>query len=550
VVLALGVALGCAARDDRVRTPTAAALQEAAARIRAQTLSAYIRFLADDALEGRGPGTRADRLTRLYIQTTMQALGLQPGGPNGTWEQAFTLLGVSSSVPRWWSFARGRDKLHLQERTDFVAMSGVDGLQARLDDAQLVFVGYGIQAPEYQWDDFKGVDLHGKVLLMLNNDPDWDANLFAGKRRLYYGRWTYKYESAARQGAAGAIIIHTPESAGYPWQTVVSSWSGENSRLQDQPGPMLEVQAWVTEDAARRLAALAGRDLDDLVRAARAREFVPVALGVTTSIEFRNQLRQYTTANVMGMLPGRDAALREQVVVYTAHHDHLGMKSSDGGQPVVYNGALDNAAGVAQLLSVAEAYASLPVAPRRSVLFLAVGVEEQGLLGSEYYARHPSVDPSRIAADINFDGGNIFGRTRDVAGIGYGKSTLDSTVRLAAAQQGRAYHDEDFPERGMFYRSDQFSFARIGVPALMVHAGTDYIDRPPGWGRTQVEAWVAQHYHQPSDDFDPSWDLSGMVDDARLAFAVGAAVADANDAPTWNPGDEFEALRQTRINAP
>ena len=516
-------------------------------RITAKVLAGPIRFLADDALEGRGPGTRGDQLARLYIASMMESLGLRPGGPDGGWEQPFELLGITGTAPARWTFASGRERLDLVNQHDFVAVSGVQTARAVVESAEVVFVGYGIQAPEYGWDDFKEADLRGKVLLMLNNDPDWDPDLFAGKRRLYYGRWTYKYESAARQGAAGAIIVHTTESAGYPWQTVQTSWSGENSRLPSDHGPELQVQGWVTEEAARRLVALSGHDLPALVASARQRAFVPVPLGVTTSIRLENRLRRYQTANVLGVLPGRDPLLREQCVVYTAHHDHLGAKKGKDGAVAIYNGAVDNASGVAQLLAVARAFQALPEPPRRSVLFLAVAAEEQGLLGSAYYAAHPTVAPGRMVANLNFDGANIWGRTRDVPAVGFGKSTLDQVAAAAAARQGRTLVDEQFPERGSFYRSDQFNFAKLGIPALYLAVGSDFIGRPKGWGREQVEAWIERHYHQPSDDLDAGWNFDAMVEDARLGFAIGWTVAESATMPAWRPGDEFEPARQRAL---
>jgi Zn-dependent M28 family amino/carboxypeptidase len=540
------LAVACAVGAPRPE-PLERTLRAAEAHITGGALAAPIRFLADDALEGRGPGTRGDALARLYIATQMQVLGLEPAGPGGDWEQPFELLGITSSAPAEWTLDGSRGRVRLRNQPDFVATSPVAGGTAALAAAEVVFVGYGIEAPEYQWDDFKGVDVRGKVLLMLNNDPDWDPALFAGKRRLYYGRWTYKYESAARHGAAGAIIVHTDESASYPWQTVQTSWSGENARLPDGSGPSLGVQAWVTEASAARIAARGGQDLGRLVVAARRREFVPVPLGVRTSLRLHTTVRRYRTANVLGRLPGRDARLRDEVVVYTAHHDHLGTKRDAAGRGAIYNGAVDNAAGIAQLLAVARAFAALPQPPKRSILFVAVAAEEQGLLGSEYYTRHPTVAPGRMVANINFDGGNIWGRTRDVPVVGLGKSTLDEYVRAAAARQGREVVDEPFPERGTLYRSDQFNFARIGVPVLYMAQGIEVIGRPPGWGRAQNEAWVATHYHQPSDDFDAAWNLDGMVENARLAFAVGYAVAEAAQPPAWTPGDEFESARQRAL---
>lgn len=512
--------------------------------VTASVLAAPIRFLADDALEGRGPGTRGDVLTRLYLASTLGLLGLEPAFPGGAYEQPVELLGVVTHAPPRWSFRTGGRTAALEDGTDFVASSGVAAPRAEVRDAELVFVGYGIQAPEYAWDDFKGADLRGKVLLLLNDDPDWDPALFGGPRRLYYGRWTYKLESAARQGAVGAIIVHTPRSAGYPWQTVRTSWTGENSRLAETPqGRGLTVEAWIADAAARRVTALAGRDLDQMVAAARSRDFAPVPLGVTTSLVLENDVRSYATANVGAVLRGSDPELSDEIVVYSAHHDHFGIKTSPDGKREIYNGALDNAAGVAQMLAIARAFAALPTPPRRSVLFLGVAAEEQGLLGSEYFVKHAPVPVSRLVANLNVDGGNVFGRTTDIGVVGLGKSSLDEHLAAAAARQDRTVADDPFPDRGMFYRSDQLNFARAGVPALFPRPGVLYVGQPPEWGRDKVDAWVERNYHQASDDWDPSWDLSGMVDDTRLLFRTGLSVADADGAPRWRPGDEFAPAR-------
>ncbi|MBM4269436.1 MAG: M28 family peptidase [Deltaproteobacteria bacterium] len=545
----LACVAGCAGarpRAAQVTTDFARAEQT----ITAEELAGVVRFLADDALEGRAPGTRGDRLARAYVASVFGLLGLEPGGPNGSFEQPFDLVGVTTKAPSRWTFRGRGGEATLRRHRAFVVSVGGGAKRVDLDDAEVVFVGYGIQAPEHDWDDFKGADLRGKVLLFLNDDPDWDPDLFAGKRRLYYGRWTYKFESAARQGAAGAIVIHTTESASYPWQTVQTSWEGENSRLPSSTTPRPALEGWVTEDAARRIAALGGRDLEALRASARERTFRPVPLGVRTSVRLDSEQRRYATANVLALLPGRDPERRDEVIVYTAHHDHLGTAKGPDGKTVVYNGALDNASGVAQLLAIARASTALPEPPERSMLFLAVGAEEQGLLGSEYWASRPTVPPGRLIANINFDGANIWGRTRDVALVGAGKSTLDAWVEKAAARQDRTVGDDPFPERGSFYRSDQLNFARIGVPALFFGRGIDFVGRPAGWGRTEMERWVAEHYHQPSDDFDPAtWDFTGMVDDARLGFAIGLALAESDARPEWLPSDEFREVRARSLAA-
>lgn len=515
--------------------------------IRAGSIEATVRFLASDLLEGRAPGSRGDELTRLYLEQELRRLGYLPGAADGTFQQRFEMVGIDATMPATWSFRTGDRTVELARSSEFIAASGVQAERAKVEGAELVFVGYGIQAPEYGWDDFKGADLAGKVLLMLNNDPDWDDALFAGNRRLYYGRWGYKYESAARQGAAGAIIVHTTPSAGYPWQVVQSSWSGEQFELPDKGEPRIQVAAWTTEAATRRLLAASGHDLDALVAAARSREFRPVPLGATTSVTLENRLHRVETANVLGLLPGSDPALASEVVVYTAHHDHLGLGEPDEHGDRIRNGAVDNATGCAQLLAIAEAFARRPEAPRRSILFAFVAAEEQGLLGSAYYAAHPTFPPGRIAANINLDAGNVFGRTRDVTYIGYGKSSLDEVIERHAAEQGRVVRGDHYPDRGFFYRSDQFNFAKIGVPALYIDGGIEFVGKAPEFGQRAQQRYESTCYHQPCDEIGDDWDLSGLVEDTELAFACGLDVANADAMPRWNSGDEFEAARRAAL---
>jgi len=525
------------------------------AGIHAPTLAAAVRFLSSDALEGRGPGSRGDQLARLFLSAELEALGLVPAGAagvgagTGSWEQSFAMIGIHSQAPASWDFAGPGGKVALARWDDFIAASGVQSPAAAIQDAEVVFVGYGIQAPEYGWDDFKGVDLKGKVLLMLNNDPDWDDALFAGKRRLYFGRWTYKYESAARQGAAGAIIIHTTPSAGYPFQVVQTSWSGEQFELPATDEPRIQVSGWTTESAAERLVALSGKNLATLVAAAKSKSFRPVALGVRTSFALANRIRQVETANVAGMLPGSDPRLKEEVVIYTAHHDHLGVATPDKEDDAIYNGAVDNATGCAQLLAMARAFAALPERPRRSILFLFVAAEEQGLLGSQYYATHPTISPGRIAANINVDSANIYGRTKDIAYVGLGKSSLDAVVTAAATAQGRIVKGDQAPEKGSFYRSDQFNFARIGVPAIYLDPGSEFRGDNASTAKARQESYDSTCYHQPCDEMTSDWVWDGMVEDTELAMACGLAIANAEAMPTWNPGDEFAAARTKALSA-
>lgn len=530
--------------------PSDAEVSAAERAIHAEALRGHIRFLADDLLEGRGPGSRGDELAQRYIAAQFEALGLEPAAPGGGWFQPVPLVGVTAHVPPVLSFRHGAKSLELKRHDDCVIASGQPQEKVAIENAEVVFVGYGIEAPEYQWDDFKGMDLKGKVLLVMNNDPADDPQLFGGKRRLYYGRWDYKYATAARHGAAGAIIIHTAASAGYPFQVVQTSWSGEEFELAETSGPRLQMRGWFTEDASRRVVALAGQDLDKLRASAERRDFKPVSLGVNLSLAFNCDVRKNQTGNVLGRLPGSDPALAQEAVVFMAHHDHLGLAAERNAQgDNIYNGAVDNAAGTGALLAIARAMSGLPNRPKRSVLFAAVGAEEQGLLGSLYFAEHPPIAAGRLAAVINIDGLNIIGPTHDVNVIGLGKSNLDGLVEGIARWQKRVVTPDEFPDRGYYYRSDQFSLAKIGVPGVYLHSGVNVIGQPEGWGKKQLELWTETKYHQPSDEYSDQWDLRGAVLDVRLLYHVGLLAANQPEMPGWNPGDEFAAARKAAIEA-
>ena len=440
-----------------------------------------------------------------------------------------------------WVFSSG---FAAKPRSEYIANIANQSDSAEINEAELVFVGYGIQAPEYQWDDYKSVDVRGKVLVMLNNDPEWDPELFEGERRLYYGRWTYKYEIAAELGAVAAIVIHTTPSAGYPWQVVETSWSGPQFELPAEGEPRIQVAAWLTEDAASRLLASAGHDLAALVESARSTDFSPVSLGVSTSLSLAGQIERVETANVIGVLPGCDLVLEREAVVVTAHHDHLGMGvATEEGEDVIYNGALDNATGVAEVLSMAKAFAALPSPPRRSIVFALVGAEEQGLLGSQYYAKHPTFHPGRISANVNLDGASIWGEAHDMIYVGLGKSSLDGVATQVSDYLGRTLQGDQFPDRGYFYRSDQFSFAKIGVPGIYLDGGVEIIGKPPGWGKERIDEYTDKNYHQPSDELTDDWVFEGMVADTRFAFLTAYLIAQADEMQSWNPGDEFAAAR-------
>lgn len=512
----------------------------AAAPVTANELRAHTEFLASDLLEGRGPATRGDQLAQQYIATQFRALGLT------TTIQPFDIVGVDGH-PDSVTFKTPKTSMTLPYRDDVIAISGHQELVSELRDAELLFVGYGITAPEFKWDDFKGVDVKGKVLVVMNNDPEDDPKLFGGKARLWYGRWDYKYEKARELGAAGVFIIHTTPSAGYPWQVVQTSWSGEQFDLPYGPGHQLQLKGWLSEGAARKLFALTGKNLDALRSKAQTRGFKPVPLGVTISTRFESKVARKTTANVLGVLPGTDPALKSEFVVYTAHHDHLGIGDPDDTGDTIYNGAVDNAAGVAALLTAARVISSQP--PKRSVLFAAVAAEEQGLLGSQFLIEHSPVPPAKMAVDINVDGLNILGRTSDLSVVGLGKSNIDAMIVELARKQGRTVHSDALSDRGFFYRSDQFNFAKRGVPSAYFSSGQDFIGKPEGWGQKQRETWEEKRYHQPSDEVTKEWDLSGAVEDVQLYIELGLAIGNSSTLPAWVKGDEFEAERLRSFGA-
>ena len=536
-------AMDAAAGDDN------ATAEKASMLIDEEFIRDIIAELSADKYEGRGPASAGDVAARIYLAGRMADLGLEPGGPDGGWEQPFDLVGVNTVPPDTWTFAGHDKEVTFKQWDQFMINSNVQEAHAAVTDAEVVFVGYGIQAPEFEWDDYKDVDVSGKIVLMMNNDPDWDADLFAGKTRLWYGRWDYKYFNAARNGAAGAIIIHTTPSAGYPFQVLQTSNTGVQFELPAGDEPRNQFSAWMIEDAARELVAMAGLDLDELRESAYSRDFEPVPLGVTTSVDMDVEIESVRTANVIGLIPGSDPVLKDEVVIYSAHHDHLGIGPPNDDGDTIYNGAMDNAAGVAQVIAMARAFKALPKAPRRTIMICLVGAEEQGLLGSQWFAANPTFRPGKIAANLNYDGGNIWGITHDLTYIGFGKTSIDEIVELYAGEQDRIVKPDQFADRGYFYRSDQFSFAKIGVPAAYLEPGTDFVDRPPGWGKEQSDVYTDNDYHQPSDEYDPNWNLDGMIQDALVGFWTGLAIANADEMPTWNEGDEFEAVRLEALAA-
>ena len=511
--------------------------------INENTLKAHINFLSDDLLGGRGVGSVGSSIAQLYIANQMQLLGLEGGFEGADYYQKFDMVEINTNPEMQLKISGRRRELGLKYYDEFIAFPGVQTERIKVEKAELVFAGYGIAAPEYNWDDFKDVDVKGKVLLIMNNDPDTgDPKFFGGKARLYYGRWSYKYEQAARMGAIGAIIIHTTPSAGYPWKVVQTSWSGAQFELPESERSSLVYKSWVTEKAAYKIAKLGEHNLDALRVAAEDRKFKPVLLGVTVSGALDSTYRKMKATNVGGVIEGGDPKLKEQAIVFTAHYDHLGIgKAVDGDS--IYNGARDNASGIACILALAQAFSELEKPVRRTLIFLAVDGEESGLLGSQYFAGNPIFPAGKIAANINIDCVNIWGKTRDVSIIGFNKSTIDARVKEAAKTQGRIVLPDAMPEQGSFYRADQFSFAKVGVPCLYLSGGRDFIGRPKGWGQKQVEDWIETHYHQPSDEYNPEWDLSGCIQDLNLLFEVSLKLANQELMPRWLAGDEFEPVR-------
>ena len=515
-------------------------------------LLAHIRTLASDQYEGRAPGTKGEQLTVNYIEEQFRALSLEPGNPDGSYEQKVPLIGITPDPSMTLTFAgegRGAKPDTLNFRTDFVAWTkrAVEDVSM---DADVVFAGYGITAPEFHWDDFKGADLKGKLLIVLVNHPGYeDPALFGGKAMKYYGRWSYKYEKAAELGAAGCLIVHETGPAGYPW-AVVALKSGEQMDLASAEKNMgrAAVEGWLSLEAAQKLFKSAGKDFTELKKAALSRDFHPVPLGLRGQIHIQNTLRHVESTNVAAKLTGSDPKRNKEYVVYSAHWDHFGIGPEVNGDRI-YHGALDNASGVGALIEMARAFKQLQVPPRRSILFLSVTAEEQGLLGSLYYALHPLYPLAKTAVDINMDVLNALGRTRDIVMIGRGASTLDEIVDAAAREQGREVKPDPVPEKGYFYRSDHFNFVHEGVPAFTPGAGVEYIGRPEDWGIEQHERFTREDYHKPSDKVKPDWDLSGAVEDMQLFFLVGYRVANETKMPSWKPGAEFKAKRDAMLRA-
>lgn len=511
-----------------------------------ETLMGHVKTLSDDAMMGRAPGTEGERKATEYIAEKLKAYGLQPAGENGTYFQKVTML-AHRILPSSTAEIRGGGRKLVMKNLDAITMvSGTPAPEVKLANVPMVFVGYGVVAPEQQWDDFKGVDVKGKVLVFLNNDPpSTDPRVFGGKARTLYGRWTYKYDIAEKKGAAGAIIIHTDSSAGYPWGVVANSRSGENLILQAEAATStLKLKAWTTEAASREYFRMSGLNIESLIAAAARQDFKPVPMSTTFSCAMKMTTRTFDGVNVIGLLTGSDPAVRDQVILFSSHHDHFGIGTAVAGDSI-YNGALDNASGCAMSLELARAFALADTKPRRSLMFSFVTAEEFGLLGSAFLATHPTVPLKNIAANINIDGFNISGRTNDVTFLGYDRSTLGKDLDVVTKEMGMRITPDQFPEQGHFYRSDHFNFAKVGIPPLSMGEGVDFIGKPADYAKKVNEEYNVQRYHQPSDQLSPdwAWNLDGAMQQVELVVRLTYKIAGNAEMPSWNSGDEFEAAR-------
>src|SRR5262245_56230876 len=529
-------------------------LQPALDAITPDGLLAHIKVLASDEFEGRAPGSKGEDLSVKYITDQFEKIGLKPGNPDGTYVQEVPLAGIKSEPQL--SFLIGDKTMDLKYQEDFVASSARLQPEIKIDKSDLVFVGYGVVAPEYGWDDYKNVDVKGKTLLMLIGDPPipdrknplkLDDKMFKGTAMTYYGRWTYKYEIAAKKGAAAAIIIHETEPAAYPWQVVRSSWSKENFEL-DNPNKNMDAvsaRSWITLDVAKKLFADSGQDFDALNKSAITKDFRPVVLNAKADIAITQQVRSFKSHNVIGKLEGSDSKLRDEFIIYTAHWDHLGRHPELQGDQI-FNGAIDNASGVASVIELAAAFIKVNPPPKRSVVFMATTAEEAGLLGAKFYAEHPLYPLQKTLADINLDSMNVWGKARDIEDLSLGFSTLDDLLAAAAKRQGRSAIPDSRPDKGKIYRADNFEFSKAGLPSLYVGKGEHLLSRSET-APLRSDEYDSTDYHQVTDEVRPDWDLSGAVQDVQLLFEVGYQVANGDKFPEWKPRSEFKAKRDSML---
>jgi Zn-dependent M28 family amino/carboxypeptidase len=547
-VLMACLAAACSSKTTVADAPAASSQQMPIGqlpRIDTDKVLEHTKVLSSDEYQGRAPGTKGEDLTVAYVADQFKAIGLKPGNTDGTYIQNVPLVGITAS-PAPLTFSKGPQKQTLKWKDDVVAWTKHVAESASITNSELVFVGYGVVAPEYNWDDYKGVDVAGKTLVMLINDPPVEG-AFGGKAMTYYGRWTYKYEIGAEKKAAAVLIVHETEAAAYPFSVVQSKVTEQFDLVTpDKNMGRVNVEGWITLDKTKDLFKLAGQDFDTLKQQAATRDFKPVPLGVTASMTLHNTLRTIDSRNVVAKLEGSDPALKDEYVVYTAHWDHFGIGPEVNGDKI-YHGAKDNAVGCGGLIELARAFTQLPAPPKRSILFLSVTAEEQGLLGSQYYSVTPIYPLAKTLANINIDGLNVHGRTKDLTVIGLGASDLDSYTAAAAGEQGRVIRPDAEPEKGFYYRSDHFNFAKQGVPALDPDEGIDFVGKPADYGKKVRDEYTENRYHKPQDVITSDWDLTGAREDLRVFFAVGYRVAQADTFPQWKAGNEFKAKRDVML---
>ena len=516
----------------------------------------HIKRLSSDEFEGRGPGTKGEELTVRYLEDAFKNIGLKPGNTDGSYIQRVPMVGITATNTAPLTISGAAAKRTFKWKDEVVAWTKHVADGASIADSDIIFAGYGVTAPEFKWDDFKGVDVKGKTIMVFVNDPQvpdpadaskLDQKTFNGKAMTYYGRWTYKFEEGARRGAAGVLIVHETGPAGYPFQVVQGNLNEKFDLVTpDKNMGRAAIEGWVTLDTAKAILKMGGQDFDALKKQAVTREFKPVPLNLKASMAIKNTMRTLDSRNVLGKVEGSDPRLRDEYVIYTAHWDHLGVGAPVKGDKI-YNGALDNASGVAQILELARGFTQVEPKPKRSILFLMVTAEEQGLLGSQYYSVTPVYPLAKTVANINVDGINQWGRTKDITVIGMGASDLDDYLRDAAKEQGRELRPDPESEKGFYYRSDHFNFAKQGVPALYIDTGEEFIGKPAGYSQAKRNEYTNVDYHQPSDEVKPDWDLSGALEDSQLLFLVGYRVANGDKIPQWKPGNEFRATRERML---
>lgn len=527
-----------------VQAQVPAAVKRSFVQFRPEAVRAHVKFLSDDLLEGRGPGTRGDAIATSYLASQLEAMGLQPAGDDGSFLQKVSLLGITTDAEKSKvELRKGSASLGpLTYREQFVGGSQSQKENVTLD-SEVIFVGHGVVAPEYGWDDYKGLDPRGKTLVMLVDDPPATAeepDLFRGRARTYYGRWTYKFEMGTTRGADAVILIHTDAAAGYGWQVVRNSWTGEQAHVKNVPGQHgLTFAGWISQSVAQEVFKAAGLDLAVLTKAAGSRDFKPVPLGLNLTGTIASRIRPFETANVVARLEGSDPKMKEEAVLYSAHHDHLGIGDADADGDRIYNGAIDNASGVATILEVARVWSQARPRPKRSILFALVAAEEQGLLGSKYFGEHPPVPAGKIVMGLNVDAIHLLGEVGSTTMIGIDRTTFFPAAERVTRTMNLTIVPDPSPEQGSYYRSDHFSLAKVGVPAFSVKQGHDIAGKPPEWGAAQSKNYRDKRYHQASDEYDPSWDFAAAVQVARLTFWLGWEAANAAGKPMWLPGEEF-----------